>query len=282
MGQEGRARADPPAAPGPPGPLCHGAKAIGASDDAAIVEALGSDGSGRLSVESDGASGKPTTTIANALGSDGGGMPSVQPDRAVGGQNETKDKALGSGDRGQSSWCTDKNIGDARLRDDGTSGALLAGRDLRRDQGALRGAASPRGECEAPQAKRLRKEVVQTREQLLRSLGGVSKSATREDERPGDADRRSHSLIGDGNGPQREAEVRGDGDWDASSSVTNRQQLIARLRAVGGGVARAPSVPPPLRRDRPGGELRPAGLAAARHAAPPRYPSTDPRATRPG
>ncbi len=165
---------------------------------------------------------------------------------------------------------------------------LLAGRDLRRDHGGPRGAGALRAGDESPGAKRPRTEHVQTRSQLLRRLSGGAACQPRESDGSGEACRgdslpegppslRATSLLS-GDSRNLESDTRA----ASSGTVTTRQQLLACLRTAGGRSTNANSTSARVHRTDAGDAQPPAPPAVARYAAWPRYPSTDPRATRPG
>ncbi len=283
LGQGARAGGDRHAARGAPGHLVQDGEHDDGGLPAASNKARGSGGSGLLSVHPEGASGEPAAGTAHESGTARAG-----PRRAIcDGRDERRSRG-----------------GADPLGNNDVAGALLHGHDLRRDQGDRPGAhgggaaaasredrvfrrdraeqpgtESLREAEGTPLAKRLRREVTQTRAQFLRSLVHV---------RGADDDRRGGGPGGAAQDPpvtnvqeggfRIPEEASGGGGRGAEPHVTSRAQLIASLRNAGSGKARVSLESPRDARDAPGA----AGAAAPRHAARPRYPSTDPRATRPG
>ncbi len=141
---------------------------------------------------------------------------------------------------------------------------LRGGLGLRRDQGVHRDGADLPTEEGTPAPKRTRiQSPPRTRAQLLQRLGDEAQRRSCHDEtsRALDGTGRSHAA----NPAPSSSSMPADGDrrtegaapcW-GSAHFASRQQLLAHLRA---------------------GRSRSPGAAAA----PPRYPSTDPRASRPG
>ncbi len=242
LGQGGRGRADRPAPRGALGPPRLHAAAIRENQLAVVDTALGSDGCSGQTAHPDRADGSPTRVRSTALGSDGGSLPSVQSDRARGGE--------GTG------------------ADDGNQAPILRG-DLapRRDQGGPARRRSPPPPRDWPDAKRFRGSIGASCERDKLNVGaGLGQGPIAADARSTGS--RASSVTGD--------IATGNEDVVYGS----RQQLLARLLAAGRGGE------PPARpaRASPGGARVAATVVApaARRASPPRYPSTDPRATRPG
>ncbi len=295
----------------------------------ARIEAHGSDGSNQLSVDPVRASGAPPPIDVIALGSDGGSVPSVKPDGAgkEGGEIEGRSGASGSacapGTRAAAANAAAGTLGAA------AAGVLRAGRHVRHDQEVPRGQRRQRADDGPSMDKRRRTDIVHTRAQLLSRLGGSETHA-----QPGGDDARNvdqgssrQGVLVSGSKPSATCS-RGhappQSHGAASSVVTSRQQLLARLRtmstsssvvstalrasgarsleAVSGefGTYAIDDRPPRghlqvtggpsmctnsssarAARADPGGAAPPALLAAPRHVVSPRYPPSDPRATRP-
>ncbi len=296
----------------------------------ARVKALGSDGSDQLSVNSDGASGAPPPVDVKALGSDGGIVPSVKPDGAVEEGGGTLARSGASGSDYSRSTCAAADNATVSSLGAAAVGVLPAGRHVRRDHGDLRDHGGRRSDDGPPREKRRRTDAVHTRAQLLRCLGGSAAPAPRGGDDTCEMEQRSPRRGGSASTSEPSANdshvrLQAQPCGATSSVVTSRQQLLARLRAVGGSSSVASTalhasgarsqeavsgafsthavnnrlLPDHLRiangpsmctnsssarayRADPGGAPPPALPAVPRHAARPRYPSSDPRATRPG